>query len=555
MRSLSKKYLLTSATLCGALLLAACNGDATGSESEEEITEDDIGSVGAMESFEVGDTFVATEPLDIGILYRDLPAYPLETDWMFFQELEENNNVTFDITSVPLSDWEERLNVTMGAGDLPDYSTDIWSGHETPYVPSGTVLPISDYTHLMPHFQQRLEDWEGVNEQIENMRQLDGKYYVLPGINENIQFDFSMKYNQTVFEEYGIEEPQSWDELRDALVILRDETGTTPLTLWWQGNATFNFGGGSFDTIGGWGSMDGAMYDPDTEEFVYAPMQQGYKDMIEYFAGLTEDGLMDPEALTQDDQMARGKLINQEAFVSSGNIGTITDVNEGLDDQYGEGEFEFSRLPILAGPNGQVMRGGNTNSGIMLSADVAERDDFLALLQYIDWQYYSDEGTEFAHWGVEGETFEYTDDLVGGYKPVDGIRYERLNVGAPESLQEDYGFGNAAFAYAGPAHIRQSIMEEKEFNYQTRMNEEVEILLPDPPRPMSPADQEQASLLSTPLLDTVDQYTFRFVTGQYSMDRWDEFMEELEAQNVDAFMELVNEAYADYQEAVESATE
>ncbi|GAA0358856.1 hypothetical protein GCM10008932_09460 [Alkalibacterium iburiense] len=89
----------------------------------------------------------------------------------------------------------------------------------------------------------------------------------------------------------------------------------------------------------------------------------------------------------------------------------------------------------MEGPAGKVVRGSNTNSGMILNASLAERDDFLAVLQFIDWLYYSDEGTEFAHWGIEGETFEYTDEYVGGYKPVDGIRFERFNAGAEESLQ------------------------------------------------------------------------------------------------------------------------
>ncbi|MDZ7835664.1 MAG: hypothetical protein U5K84_10490 [Alkalibacterium sp.] len=85
------------------------------------------------------------------------------------------------------------------------------------------------------------------------------------------------------------------------------------------------------------------------------------------------------------------------------------------------------------------------------------------------------------------------------------------------------------------------------------MNEQVEVILPDPARPMNPIDQEQATLLATPLKDTVDQYTFRFITGQYSIDRWDEFMAELEQQNVDQFMDLVNKAYDENQEALQSA--
>ncbi|MDZ7835662.1 MAG: extracellular solute-binding protein [Alkalibacterium sp.] len=270
MKNNLRKFLLTSVTLSGALLLAACGQDAESTETEDgsgETAETEIGSVGAMEDFKVGDTFVATEPLELGILYRDLPAYPLDKDWLFFQELEETNNVTFDITSVPLSDWEQRLSVTMGAGDLPDYSTDIWAGHETDYVSSGTLLPISDYVDYMPHYQSRLEEWDGVNDQIENLRHQDGKYYVLPGINENIVYEFGLQYNQQVFDEYGVEEPQSWDELKDALTVLKDETGKAPMTLWWQGNATLNSAAGSFDTVGGWGFMDGAMYDEESGKY------------------------------------------------------------------------------------------------------------------------------------------------------------------------------------------------------------------------------------------------------------------------------------------------
>ena len=561
MKNTLKRLLLTSLTLSGAVLLAACGEDAESTTPSNTGDDDDateevaIGSVGAMEDFKVGDTFVATETLELEILYRDLPAYPLDKEWLFFQELEEKNNVTFETVSVPLSDWEERLSVTMGAGDLPDYSTDIWAGHETPYVASGTLLPISDYVEYMPHYQSRLENWEGVNEQIENLRHQDGKYYVLPGINENILYEFGLQYNKQIFDEYGVEEPQSWDELKEALTVIRDETGKAPMTLWWQGNATMNFSAGSFDTVGGWGFMDGAMYDEETDEFVYAPMQQGYKDMITYFSELTAEGLLDIEAMTQDDEMARNKIVSLDAAVTSGNVGTMTDVNESLAEAHGEGAYEFVRMPILEGPNGRKYRGGNTNSGMMLNADLAERDDFQAVLQFIDWLYYSDEGTEFAHWGVEGVTFEKTDEVATGYLPTENIQYERFNVDAEENMQEDYGFGNAAFAYAGPAHVRQSVMEESEFEYQARMNEEVEVILPDPARPLSPVDQEQATLLSTPLKDTVDQYTFRFITGQYEIDRWDEFMEELEQQNVDQFMDIVNNAYRENQEALQGAAE
>lgn len=546
----NRKNALLSLTICGGLLLAACgNGDGA-DDSGEEITEDDIGTVGSMDDFEFGDTFVATEPLELGILYRDLPAYPLENDWLFFEHLENEHNVSYEIMSVPLSDFEERRSVTIAAGDMPDYVTDTWPGDEGDFTSSGVVLPISDYVHLMPHFQQRIEDWD-LDQQIDNLRQLDGKYYVLPGINEDVHFDFSLKYNRTVFDEYGLEEPETWDELTSALEVLRDETGQEPMTLWWQGDALFNFVGASFDTVGGWGFGGGVMFDEEQDEFVYAPQQQGYRDMVEYFTMLNEEGLLDQEAFTQDGDMASNKLSNLEAFVSSGQAGTMSEVNSDMAEIHGEGEYEFVRMPLLEGPAGPNVAGGQLVSGIMLNANVAERDDFLAVLQYVDWLYYSDEGTEYAQWGIEGETFERTDEVAGGYRPVEGISFENFNSGADEDLTEDYGFGNVAFAFAGPAEIRQSIMDEDEQEYQARMNEERTLVEEDPIYPMSPADQEQAALLSTPLSDTVDQYTLRFITGQYSLDRWDEFMDDLDNQNVDQYLDLVNDAYSDFQETLE----
>jgi putative aldouronate transport system substrate-binding protein len=55
-------------------------------------------------------------------------------------------------------------------------------------------------------------------------------------------------------------------------------------------------------------------------------------------------------------------------------------------------------------------------------------------------------------------------------------------------LQADYGFGNVAFAFAGPAEINQSIMNEDEMEYKERMNEERELIEEDPIYSMSAAD-------------------------------------------------------------------
>lgn len=549
-----KKRLMLGLSITSVLLLAACGGGDTGeTDSSGDDTTEEIGTVGAMEDFKVGDTFVATEPLELEIIYRDYPDYPYDPDWMLFDVLEEKHNVSYTVNPVPLSDWNERLSVTLAAGDLPDYSTDAHVGDETDFIAGGILLPISKYVEHMPHFQARVAEWEGVEEQLDNIRYSDGEYYLLPGLRESPEMPFTLTYNKTIFEEHGLDVPQSWDELRTVLEVLRDETGKTPMTLWWQGNSLLSFAGASFNARGGWGLGDGAFYDRENDEFVFGPMQEGYKEMITYFAELTADGLLDVEALTQDDQAAQSKLANLDAFVSSGNVGTINMVNESMEELHGEGEYEFDRIPILEGPAGRRLTDSNFHNGIMLNANLAERDDFLAILQFLDWFHYSDEGSIFTNWGVEGVTFERTDELPGGYKPLGNISFEHFNVGADESLQKDYGFNNPGFAYGDPDDIALSIMSEEEYRAQSFMQQEVEIVNPDPRYPMDPVEQEQATLLSTPLTDTVDQYTFRFITGQASLDEWDTFMSELESQGADEFIELVNEAYRKNQENLNNA--
>src|SRR5690625_2439760 len=89
-----------------ALVLTACSSggnDESGGSPEGggagSATIDEEHSVGAMDDYDVGTTFEATEPVNFSLLYRDHPNYPVQEDWSVFEELEENQNVTFDLTT------------------------------------------------------------------------------------------------------------------------------------------------------------------------------------------------------------------------------------------------------------------------------------------------------------------------------------------------------------------------------------------------------------------------------------------------------------------------
>lgn len=550
-----KKRLLTSLTLSGAAVLFACgNGGADG--EQVDLDEVELGEEHAVEGFSVGDTFVATgeEPLNIDILYRDHPNYPLDEGWDFFRILEEDHNVTFEINNTPESDFAERRSVLIAGGDANTILTNTWGGDEAEFWASGAILPISQYTELMPYYSQRIEEWE-MDDELDNMRQLDGNYYRLPGIQEIVRHEYSLVINQTVFDEHGLETPETWDDVRSALEVLHAEEGTTPFADRWTGESLLNWASHSFGTIGGWGFGDGVQFDEEADEFVYAPMQEEYRSMVEYFAGLVDDGLMDPESFTGDDEQQVDKFTNLDSFVISGSDQTLIQMRDAMNELHGDGAYELSLIVPPEGPAGPYVGGDRFGNGVMFSSDIADRDDFVAILQFWDWLLYSDEGIEFGYWGIEGEHHEKTDEVPGGYRPIGEIDYLGLNPGGSEHLQEDYGFRNGVFAYDGPTHILQSVMDQATIDFVEAVENEREVVEPAPPYPMDEADQEQLALLRTNLQDTTNQYTLRFITGQYSLDQWDEFIADLENGNVDQYLEIINEAYHNFQETLEEIEE
>src|SRR5690625_5127607 len=124
-----------------ALVLTACSsgGDDESGGSPEgggagSATIEEEHSVGAMDDYEVGTTFEATEPVNFSLLYRDHPYYPLQ-------------------------DWDEKKALLISAGDAPEIISVTYPGQETQFVSGGAILPISDYFEYLPNFRQKGEDW------------------------------------------------------------------------------------------------------------------------------------------------------------------------------------------------------------------------------------------------------------------------------------------------------------------------------------------------------------------------------------------------------------
>jgi len=523
--------------------LAACGDDAS---SESDLSEN---RAGAMAEYKVGDQFKATEPVKFSILYNNHPNYPLKEDWLFWSELKKRANVTFEPVAVPLSDYEQKRSLLIGAGDAPFIIPKTYPGQEDAYVSSGAILPVSDYLNLMPNLQDKLSKWN-LQPEINTLRQADGKFYLLPGVHEKAWHDYSMVVRTDILEQLNLEVPKTWDEF---YTVLKAMKASNPDPSFYPFSDRFskpNPAGNLLNLLAASYGLEGAgwnfqhvSWDANGKKFFYTGASEQYKQMLTYLNKLVKEKLLDPETFTQTDDQARQKLTNGKSYVISGNAQTL--VNENRPDLAKTNpNAKLVKIPLPVGPAGDINPTLRLENGVMISKKARDSKNFVAMMQLVDWLFYSDAGQEFARWGVEGTTF--TKDASGKHVLAEDVNVIGIRPNAPKHLQKDFGFYNGVFTYGGKPELVQAFFSAEEQEFQKVMNARAPRAVP-PPYPFTDEEREQVSLWETPLKDFVYQATLQFILGQRDLGQWDAYVAELKAKNMDAYMDLVTKAYERYQ--------
>ncbi|GAB3235328.1 extracellular solute-binding protein [Glycomyces halotolerans] len=542
-----RKFIGFSVAASGALALASCSGDDGG---EVDV---DAQSKGAMDDFAADMQFTAAEPFTLSLLWTDWPELPIKDSWQFFDELEQRTNVKFELTNVPFSDVEEKRSLLISAGDAPTVIPLIYTGDEASFVSSGAILPISDYVEHMPNFRKYVEEWD-LTDMLESLKQADGKYYMLPGLQEVSVPVFTVIIRKDVFDAVGAGVPETWDEMREALVKIKEEyPDSRPLADGFESASLLNYASHAFGARAGWGFGNG-MVDDGTGKLEYTAVTAEYKEMVEFFRGLVEDGLVDTESFTADNDGSGGgsvaeKFANETVFAASGAAGTAIEFEQALNETVGEGNFEVLQIAPPGGPAGQVVEPRNFWNGFMLNSEVKDSEHFLATLQFLDWLYYNPEARELLRWGVLDETYTKDADGTITLKPEFSLKAFNINLDGETDIQEDLGWSNNVFADSTESRaLKESYNTESFVAYMDTVLSTRTPRDPYPPAPLDELELERASLLATPLQDTVDTNTLKFILGERDIAEWDDYVSELEAQGLGDYLDLINGARERFEE-------
>ncbi|KOX15635.1 ABC transporter substrate-binding protein [Nocardiopsis sp. NRRL B-16309] len=292
------------------------------------------------------------------------------------ERFNEESDVQAVIDEVPGDNYEERLRTAMGSSEQPDVFFNWGAGSIQPYVEQDMLMPLDDLL---------AEDTELADAFIPSILEageVDGVQYGIPlrGTQPVILF-----YNEAVFEDVGVEPPQTWEDILD-LVDAFDEAGVTPFALAgadpWTEQMWLQY---LVDRIGG----------PEVFQRIHEGDMEGWRDPAVLEA-----------AETVRDLVERGAFGDAYASVSYTEGGASTLLSEGRaamhlmgsweysthldqDRDFAEDDLGYTVFPPVPGGEGDPANVvGNPTNFFSVTADTAHPDQAQEFLRYTSQEEY-----------------------------------------------------------------------------------------------------------------------------------------------------------------------
>lgn len=556
------------------------NTDAVADASAED-TDNGDGSFTSAQGYTYGTKFWSDEPVTYTMFFNDNDAYPLVDSWQgeggVFDAIEKATNVHLDIQIVNNASYADKVSLAVSSGNSPYIIPKTYN--ETPYVNGGGIVPVSDYTQYMPNFTNFYNDYDMAAD-VDTLRQEDGKFYRLPGMKETALQDYTLLIRDDIFTAAGydvreLEKDWTWDEFVDVLIGVKAymvEQGMCSEGdyIWsdrWCGATSGYSSGGclinlisrSYGIYTTWSTsatnLADLYFDPAEDCFKISSTSDAYKAYMTVVQKLVSNKILDPETWSQEDTAADSDFYTGKTAMILTNRSQTTAQDEGIKAQLGEGNYSLYRivLPMGVDANGEPIRYQAENSrlecGVMISSKALKElgeDDFIKMMRFVDWLWYSDAGLTLTKWGIEGETYEI--DADGNYALLPQYYCGGLSIPQTSDDQEDmrlkYGFACGNFMYGGTTELLTSNFPEDLRDFYDRMAEYRTLKPLDPPIALTEDDSEMASMWGQNSFSAQNTWTLNFAMGYKDINAdWDAYVAEMQATDAQMVCDMYNDYY------------
>ncbi|TQS74991.1 extracellular solute-binding protein [Ornithinibacillus gellani] len=531
---MKKVYLFSVLILI--LLLAACSGGKT-DEGNSNVEKEDLDNL-TDKQFPV-----VKEPITISMFSASNPNQGDWNDLFIWNEYEKMTNVKVEWEQVPDSTLEEKRNLRLANKDLPDafYAAGLKNLDLFKYGKQGSFIPLNDLIEkYAPNLQQVLDEYPEVRKAITFP---DGNIYALPTIQDpeflSLLVGARPWYNQEWLDELNMEMPETTEEYYDYLKAVKEDNpgdknieavpyggrNISELIRWLRGSFGLNAQGHPYIDL-----------DPEKDDLRFIPTSDDYKEMLEYVHKLYDEKLINQNIFT----------IENDQFLANGANGMYgSTVFYSPDDTFGTKTGLYVGGVPLKGPKGyQFYSKSNAVGRIDGLVITSNAENPAAIVKWQDY-FYTEEGSRFQYMGVEGETYEETED---GFEYVDEITNSPDGLTLDEELRK-------RLAWVGlwpPGIMRQDyFMGSETSEASLEATKKLEPYLSDVSWPSFTYTEDENRILSSAGSDIekyVQEMRDKFIVGEIPFSKWDDYVKEINAMGLEDYMEVQQNAYDRYSE-------
>ncbi|SHH57274.1 ABC transporter substrate-binding protein [Clostridium grantii] len=540
--------LLITVSLLSSIALTGCGNKANNAPEVKESTN----------VSEPGEYPIAKEKINFTAFAGTRPAVDDFENNDFTKWMEEKTNIHFDWTVALEQDRQQKLNLLMASGNYTDVIFDSFFTPSEQYVygSQGILIPLNDLIDkYAPNIKKALEDYPGIKAQL---TMPDGNIYSVPKIAEcyHCYVMGKMWINTEWLDKLGLEMPTTTDEFYNVLKAFKENDPN---------------GNGKADEIALSGAQKGWMASPEIfimNAFTYTNNSQNYlqvedgkiataytkdewKEGLKYLNKLFEEGLLDPQAYTQNGEQLKKLGENPGDVILGAAPGGAPGVFSNIGDS--ERYKAYKTVPALKGPAGEQNVYYNPLKGDATFNITDKCADPVAAIRWADANFEKEvmmrqvSGRPGEEWveakdgdiAIDGGQAEW-DELVS---PIsDQAKGHTWSQVGPSLRTADYWLKRVS---SGPDDIETLLYEEsrdKYMPYIPELNEIVTDLV------FSEEDSRTIVDIQTQLSNYVTEMMVKFISGTEDIDAgWDKYIAEFDNMNIKQYLEIYQKAYDEKQ--------
>ena len=510
-------------------------------------------------------------PLKETTTLTGMTSYPANTESnpnnrTIFKRLQEKTNVEIEWTAIQSDQWGDKITLNMSNPDtLTDFifTAGFSDSDLLKYADQGIIIPLEEYIDAyMPNLSAVFEKYPEYRTMCTDS---EGHIWALPWIEQlgsektAIQTVGNMSFiNKKWLDFLGLEVPTTVDEFEQVLIAFRDHASEL--------QAEFNIDGsiipmacivndGDQDPSilingfgEGYGDADKGRHIAVTDdlEVICSATQEGYKKGIEWLHSLYAEGLIDPEAFTQEwsTYVSKGKS-GRYGVCFSWDVANIDNLQD------------WVPLPALTADTRNITpQNGSFTSGFDRGRCVvtAVAENPALVCAWLD-QMYDPFQSPQNNWGTYGEDDEFDIFELGeNENGEEMLKHAPLGDASPVEVRE-------AECVGGPL----AILDEYYGVYVTcpedaqyRLDWIKDYYTPDmntkyvyPNVFMSQEDTEELSNLQADIQKTINAKKSDWIMNGFTDADWDKYLKDLDAYGLQDYLDIFQKYLDSYYENAE----